>query len=65
MKGQSTSKLDEFIADGRAVVLLEEQDDGSYKTNAKDVHRLVNFLILTRARANHMDGRDLVNVNLL
>lgn len=65
MKGQSTSKLDKFIADGRAVVLLEQQDDGSYKANAEDIHRLVNFLILTRARANHMDGRDLVNVTLL
>ncbi len=65
MKGQSTSKLEGFIADGRAVVLLEQQDDESYKPNAKAIHRLVNFLILTRARANHMDGRDLVNVDIL
>lgn len=64
-KDQSTSNLDRFIADGRAVVLLEQQDDGSYTPNAKDIHRLVNFLIMTRARANMMDGRDLVNVNLL
>jgi hypothetical protein len=62
---QSTTKLEQFIRDGRAVVLLEEQQDGTYVPNAKAVHCLVNFLILTRARANHMDGRDLVNVGLL
>lgn len=47
------------------VVTLFDSTSGVLKPNSEAVHRLINFLILTRCRARIMDGQDFVNVPLL
>jgi hypothetical protein len=61
---KSDSALDDLIQKG-LVVILFDGTTGQLKPNTEAVHRLINFLILTRLRARVMDGLDLVNVPLL
>ena len=63
-KGQTDRNLEKLIDSGLAVVLFERDSD-ELIANPHAVHRLVNFLILTRLRANLRDGRDFVNISLL
>jgi hypothetical protein len=44
--------LENLVEKGRAVVLFD-LIEGTLQPNPKAVHRLVNFLILTRLRAKH------------
>jgi hypothetical protein len=57
-------QLENLVEKGRAVVLFD-LTEATLQPNPKAVHRLVNFLILTRLRAKHMEGADLVNIPLL
>lgn len=61
---RSDSELDDLIQKGLAVILFDATT-GQLKPNTEAIHRLINFLILTRLRARVMDGIDLVNVPLL
>jgi hypothetical protein len=61
---RSDSALDDLIHKGIVVVLFDASA-GRLKPNTEAIHRLINFLILTRLRAKIMDGSDFVNVPLL
>lgn len=52
------SVLGRLIDDGRAVVLLEEQADGSLSTNVSHVLHLVQFLVNCKVRANNRLGTE-------
>lgn len=56
--------LDRLVEERKTVVLFKKNNDHLIP-NTKAIHLLVNFLVLARARAREMDGRDFVNLPLL
>lgn len=63
-QSRSDPTLEALVASGDVVVLLE-CTCGQPQVNPHAVHRLINFLALTRYRARQVEGRDLVNTELL
>lgn len=61
---QYDTELDRLVNEGRAVVLFNYKD-GTLMPNPTAIHRLVNFLVMTRQRARAMDGAEYVNLQLL
>jgi len=61
---QYDTELDRLVDKGRAVVLFEYRNR-DLVPNPTAIHRLVNFLAMTRQRARAMDGAEYVNLQLL
>ena len=51
---KSDSLLDDLVKQGRAVILLEEMNNGDLRTNVSHVIHLVNFLAESRRRAHKL-----------
>jgi hypothetical protein len=61
---QYDTELDRLCAMGRAVVLFDYKDS-DLVPNPTAIHRLVNFLAMTRQRARAIEGAEYVNLQLL
>ena len=61
---QHDNDLKCLMKKGHAVVLFEYKND-RFIPNPTSIHRLVNFLAMTRWRARTMDGVERVNLSLL
>ena len=64
-KPRSDPKLDKLVEQRRAVVLLEQDADGTITTNASGMYTLLNFLAGVRRRAVFCDGTSEVKTDAL
>jgi hypothetical protein len=64
-KARSDAALKTLVAEGRCVVLLDEQADGDLLPNPEGACRLINFLVRARQLAMLWNGRTMLNLDAL
>jgi hypothetical protein len=63
-EGQGSPLLEDLRRTDRVVVLFEEQK-GSFAPQPADIYKLLNFLASLRLKAHHLEGRVRIRVDLL